>query len=202
MTVSTDPTAENLAALTLRVRAGDEQAFRALFDALYDPLLRFAFSTVRDASLAEDLVQEAFVRLWDLRESLDPSLPVRAYLYRAVRNLALNSRRNAGTRQRLLEETVVTETAAVPRASTRPDDAVVGAELATRLAAMIDDLPPRQREAIRLSRMEGLSHEEVAAAMGCAARTVNNHLVAALATLRQRLAHSGLLVASLAWIFQ
>jgi RNA polymerase sigma-70 factor (ECF subfamily) len=197
---SPDLPPEDLTALTHRVRAGDERAFRSLFDALYDPLLRYAFSAVRDASLAEDLVQEAFVRLWDLRESLDVSLPVRAYMYRAVRNLCLNSRRNDGTRRRLLEETVVTETAAVPRASVRPDDALDGAELKARLDAMIDALPPRQREAIRLSRMQGLTHEEVAAAMGCAARTVNNHLVAALATLRQRLAHSGLLVASLAWI--
>lgn len=202
MTASPALSPDDLTALTLKVRAGDEAAFRRLFDALYDPLVRYAFSAVRDASLAEDLVQEAFVRLWDLRESLDVSLPVRAYLYRAVRNLCLNSRRNDGTRRRLIEETVVTETAAVPRAAVRPDDALDGAELQARLEALIDALPPRQREAIRLSRMEGLTHEEVAAAMGCAARTVNNHLVAALATLRQRLALSGLLVASLAWILR
>jgi len=187
----------DLSALGRAIGRGDEGAYRALFDLLYPPLLRFAGSLVRDQAVAEDLVQEAFVRLWDRREQIDVETSVRAYLYRIVRNLAFNHRRDDRTRQRLLGDAAVADTAAVPRAASLPDDSAAAGDLAQRLSGWVDDLPPRQREALLLSRMQGLSHAEVAAAMGCAPRTVNNHLVAALSTLKRRLLDLGTLVASL-----
>jgi RNA polymerase sigma-70 factor (family 1) len=186
-------------ALTDRVRRGDQQAFRQLFDQLYGPVRRHALSLVRDDATAEDVVQEAFVRLWDRRERLEDATPPRAWLYRTVRNLALNLRRDAATRQRLLSDPTVADSAAVSRPATLPDADISGRELGARLTAFIEALPPRQREALLLSRVEGLSHAEVAVAMECAPRTVNNHLVAALSTLRQRLAEAGTMVAAMLW---
>jgi RNA polymerase sigma-70 factor (ECF subfamily) len=186
-------------ALTDRVRRGDQQAFRQLFNQLYGPVRRHALSLVRDDATAEDVVQEAFVRLWDRRERLEDTTPPRAWLYRTVRNLALNLRRDAATRQRLLSDPTVADSAAVPRPATLPDADISGRELGARLTAFIEALPPRQREALLLSRVEGLSHAEVAVAMECAPRTVNNHLVAALSTLRQRLAEAGTMVAAMLW---
>lgn len=185
-------------AQVLAIRAGNEQAFRQLFDALYGPLLGFARSLVRDEAVAEDVVQEAFVRLWDRRERLDEEIPLRAWLFRTVRNLALNIRRDTTTRERLLGDPLVADTAAAPRPPAAPDVATEGTDLHARVTLLVTELPPRQREALLLSRVEGLSHAEVAAAMGCAPRTVNNHLVAALGTLRRRLAEVGTLVASMA----
>lgn len=178
------------------IRLGDERAFRQLFDGLYGPLLGFAQSLVRDEAVAEDLVQEAFVRLWDRRARLDEEIPLRAWLFRTVRNLALNLRRDTTTRERLFDDPTAVDSAAAPRPAAAPDSATEHNELHERVSALMTELPPRQREALLLSRVEGLSHAEVAAAMGCAPRTVNNHLVAALGTLRKRLAHVGALVAS------
>jgi len=189
---------DDLAIWTQGVHAGDERAFRALFDALYHPLLRFAGSLVRDPAAAEDLVQDAFVRLWDRRERLDVTQSLRAYLFRSVRNLAFNHRRDDQTHQRLLGDAALDDEGVVPRRGPTPDQVATGQELERQLAGWLDALPPRQREALRLSRMEGLSHAEVAEAMGCAPRTVNNHLVAALATLKRHFHHAGALVASLA----
>jgi RNA polymerase sigma-70 factor (family 1) len=187
-----------LPALASAIRAGDESAFRQLFDTLYGPLLGFACSFFRDDAAAEDVVQEAFVRLWDRRERLEEDIPLRAWLFRTVRNLALNIRRDTTTRERLLDDPTAADSAAAPRAAAAPDVATEGAELHERVSVLVTELPARQREALLLSRVEGLTHAEVAAAMGCAPRTVNNHLVAALATLRQRLTDAGALVASLA----
>jgi RNA polymerase sigma-70 factor (ECF subfamily) len=198
MSQSPDPL--DLTQLVAGTRAGDERAFRSLFDALYLPLRRYAFAQVRDAAAAEDLVQEAFVRLWDGRERLTDAESVRAFLFRVVRNLAFNARRDDRTRRRLLEDPAAMDSAAVPRAFAAPDAEAVDGDMTTRLGLWLDELPPRQREALVLSRMEGLSHAEVGAAMGCAPRTVNNHLVAALATLRRRFASAGALVASLIWM--
>ncbi len=190
--------ADPFGALAERIRDGEERAFRELFDALYDPLLRFAHSLVRDAATAEDLVQEAFVRLWDRRDTFVPGQPLRAYLYRTVRNLSLNHLRDDQNRQRLLDDVSIVGSGAVPAAVVAPHDRVAGLELGAELTRLIDALPPRQREALTLSRVQGLSHDEAAAVMGCAPRTVNNHLVAALSFLRRQI--TGALVASLAWM--
>jgi RNA polymerase sigma-70 factor (ECF subfamily) len=177
---------------------GDERAFQGLFDTLYAPLRGYARGLTQDEAVAEDLVQEAFVRLWDRRDALPADVSVSGYLYRTVRNLALNQRRDRATRQRLLEDPVVFEGAA-PSALPHPDTDMDRDELGERLASYVSALPPRQREALELSRFQGLSHADVAVAMGCSPRTVNNHLVAALSTLRRRLADFGSLVAAFAW---
>jgi len=179
--------------------SGDEADFRLLFDTHYGALRRYARSVVDDTAAAEDLVQEAFVRLWDRRASIPSDTPRPAYLYRTVRNLALNLRRDHATRQRLLDDPVAHDSAVAPSALPGPDAHVEGDEMAAQLTAYLTDLPPRQREAIHLARFEGLSHGDVAIAMGCSPRTVNNHLVAALSTLRRRFSEAGILMVALAW---
>jgi len=190
---------DDLADLAVRVRSGDEAAFRQLFDALYGPLRRSAVALVRDAAVAEDLVQEAFVRLWDWRTRLEAETPLRAWLFRTVRNLALNLRRDATSRQQLLTDPMALASAAAPRPAPSPDAGVAGDDLAAQVSALVDELPPRQREALLLTRVEGLSHAEVSEVMGCAPRTVNNHLVAALITLRRKLRDVGMMAGALLW---
>lgn len=182
-----------------RLAADDPSALRDLFDATYKPLVRFASRLVGDDAIARDLTQDAFVRIWDRRATLDPSLSLRALLYRTVRNLALNHLRDVNTRRLLLEDPSVREVSVTPRKLPQPDDKLYGDELAAHLELFISELPPRQKEALRLSRFDGLNHQEIAAVMGCAPRTVNNHLVRALDHLRTRLAELGTVVASVAW---
>lgn len=182
---------------TTRLRADDHQALRELFDHAYDAVVQFADGLLRDRGQASDFAQEAFVRLWEHRASLDPAQSTRAWLYRTVRNLALNARRDERTRDRLHADVTLTATAAAPRPFDTPDEALAGSELMDRIRQGIDALPPRQREALQLSRFEGLSHEEIATVMVCAPRTVNNHLVRALESLRRHLVPVGSFVTTL-----
>lgn len=180
-----------------RMAADDATALRALFDSTYEPLWRSVVRLVGDEALARDLAQDAFVRIWDRRTTLDPALSLRALLYRTVRNLALNQLRDEQTRRHLLEDP---ESASVSRPRRAPSalQQLEASELATRLQQFISELPPRQQEALRLSRFDGLSHQEIADVMGCAPRTVNNHLVRALEQLRTRLSTIGTVVSSMA----
>ncbi len=168
-----------------RLAADDPAALAELFDATHDALVRYAAALLRDDAAARDAVQEAFVRVWERRATLDPARPLRALLYRTVRHLAFNATRDARTRARLLEGA---PDAAAPWRPPAPDDWAVARDLGRRLRRWMGALPARQQEALALSRFDGLSHDEIAAVMGCAPRTVNNHLVRALATLRDRLA--------------
>ena len=182
MTPSPDPDLA-LAELARRVRDGDLAAFEALFRHLHPMLSRIARSLAPPPE-ADDAVQETFARLWERRDRLDPERSVRAYLARSVRNRLYNATRDAQTRSALLAERAETH---APQHMPRPDEAAHGAGLAERLRTFLDELPDRQRTAIALTRFDGLSHTEAAHAMGCAPRTVNNHIVRGLRTLRDRL---------------
>ncbi|MEP6494882.1 MAG: sigma-70 family RNA polymerase sigma factor [bacterium] len=73
---------------------GDDVAFESLFRAHYAELCRFAYQYVRSSEAAEDLVQDVFAGLWAARETVTVTTSVRAYLYAAVRNRAINTRRH------------------------------------------------------------------------------------------------------------
>ena len=165
-------------------RSGDVDAFESLFRHLHPMLHRVALRLTGSAAEADDAVQETFARLWERRAELDPGRSVRAYLVRSVRNRLLNAARDAQTRRTLL---ATHADALAPAGGPRPDAVAEGASLAGRLGALLDALPERQRMAIALTRFEGLSHAEAAEAMTCSARTVNNHIVRGLRTLRSRL---------------
>lgn len=168
-----------------RLRSSDREAYAQVFEALYQPLFRYARSLTKEESSARDITQDAFVRLWDARETLDPSQSLEAYLYRTVRNLTYNYQRNTDTRNEK-EEEVRQQSDVQPAPSPPPDVVVEGARLEDRLRSWIADLPTRQREALVLSRFEGLSHEQIAEVMDISPRTVNNHIVRALKGLRTR----------------
>ena len=171
---------DDLSALAPRLRAGDRAAFGEVFRALHGDLVRYGLRFA-DAAEAEDAVQEAFVAVWRRRETLDPALSVRALLYTAVRHRLLNQRRDAARRADL--DATVTE----PDRPAPPDAVADAALLGERIRGWLDELPERQREAFGLSRFDGLSYAEVADVMGCAPKTVENHVGRALAFLRDRL---------------
>lgn len=175
---SSDGDAAENRAWVLGIRASDDSALEAFFRATHEPLMRYAERFV-STDAAHDIVQEAFVKIWAGREQLDPERSLRAFAYRTVRNLGLNRVRDRSRRGELLQLHGAEGTRAVPS-----DAATLEGELAGRLERWIADLPERQREALTLSRVSGLTHEEVAQAMGLSARTVNNHLVRALRAIR------------------
>ncbi|MEM1128103.1 MAG: RNA polymerase sigma-70 factor [Bacteroidota bacterium] len=164
-----------------RLTRSDRTAFKRLFEALHEPLVRYAVPLAGDTAAAHDIVQEAFIKLWQRRAQLDPNRSVKALLYTIVRNLSLNERRNRTSRAEKLEA------AAVSPLSPTTAEQLDAEALQRRLRGWMKELPDRQREALLLSRYEGLSHEEVAQVMEVSPRTVNNHIVRALRTLRDRL---------------
>ena len=176
---------EQFASWCLSLRRSDQRAFADLYQQTYDALHRYVWFYTRDVDACADVLQELYLKLWQIRAQLDPERSLKALLYQMARNFALNhlrSRQRHG--QTPLDETP-TELAQAPTA----EDALDGATLNTLLTRWIDALPPRQREAFCLSRYEGLSHDEIAAVMNLAPKTVNNHIVLALQSLRQRLHH-------------
>jgi RNA polymerase sigma-70 factor (ECF subfamily) len=169
-----------------RLKASDRSAYAELFEEMYDPLFRYVRSITKTPDAARDVTQDVFIRLWEVRDSLSTDQSLEAYLYRIARNRAYNHERNQRTRAEK-EEDVREQTPAQPAPPTRPDVQADADQLEDRLWRWIGELTERQREALVLSRFDGLSHEEVGEVMDISPRTVNNHIVRALKHLRGRI---------------
>lgn len=177
------PDQEAFADWARRLRRSDAGAFRSLFDAMNAALLRFAWRYTFDEEAARDVVQDVFLKLWQVRETLDDRRSLRSLLYTMVRNRSLNHRRARRDEERPSEEASGWE----PENVERLDDEAHAKMLERQLRSWIDELPDRRREAFILSRYHGMTHEEIAALMGLTPRTVNTHIVLALKDLRGKL---------------
>jgi RNA polymerase sigma-70 factor (ECF subfamily) len=170
-----------------RVRVGDEGAFRSLFLSLYEPLWRFAFGCVRSGEAAEELVQAVFLHLWEHRERWDAPHGVRAYLYTAVRNRALNYARHERVVAEAASEVAGALSALGPRVP-RPDEMLEAAEMRAALRHAVATLPERRRLALTLRWQHGMSYGEVATVLGTSAKAAAMQVARALDMLREALA--------------
>ena len=128
-----------------RIRGGDERALESLFRAYFAPLCEFAVRYVREAALAEEIVQDLFADLWARRADWEPRGPVRAYVFGAVRNRALNLRKRQATERDWAEDETVTEIRSLHRAPEHADDGLEREELRSRVNAAVESLPERCR---------------------------------------------------------
>ena len=171
------------AELLRRLAAGDEQAYDTVFRAWYPRLVRAADALVRDAGVAEELVQEVMLELWRRREQLAHDGSPQAYLFQATRNRALNHLRHRQVQQRA--EPYLADDGARP--ATAPA-AVELAELDVAVREAVAELPPRCRDVFELSRVQGLRYAEIAATLGVSVKAVEAQMTKALRSLRVRLA--------------
>lgn len=163
------------------VRNGDDEAFEAIFQTYYPSLCRFAQNYVGSFEAAREVVQEVFLRIWQRRTEWHVRAALKAYLYRAVRNQALNYAKKM-RRRRAIEAEIDTEEAVDRRTA---EDALRFEELAAVVERTIERLPERQRMAFVLHRRHGLSYEEIAQVMQISPRTVEVHVGKALKYLRE-----------------
>lgn len=169
--------------LLSRLSLGDAEAYTILFNhywpRVYSAILVFS----KSPSIAEDIAQEIFTRLWKEQEKTGEIRDLAAYLFISARNKLLN----------LLARTDVEIAYQSHMLYQEPgkQDQVTYRELDALVESGMRQLPPQQRRAFRLSRMQGMTHEQIAAEMQISKATVKEHIVKALATMRQFLKENG-----------
>jgi RNA polymerase sigma-70 factor, ECF subfamily len=168
--------------LAHRLSAGDPSALTAITEWLWEPLAAYAYRLVEDRDAATDIAQEACVRLWERRGRDTPQL-LRSYLFRIVRNLALDHIKTRRTRRRLLQS----HDPGRLRRPSRPDEVLETDRICGQVHAAIQQLPDRRREVFVLAYLRGLSYAEIGHVLGISPKTVQNQMSAALAQLRTRL---------------
>jgi len=171
---------EQAAAWAARIAEGDVKALEALMDAYALNLTRFATTMVSSSAMAEEIVQDVFVRLWDHRATLDPSGNLIGYLYRAVRNRALNAVQHERVRSAAeAQASVLRRTAEDNRAL----DSLGEDELRDEIAIALHAVAPRCREILTMVFEGHMSYADVASALGISTRSVQNQYYKAVAAL-------------------
>jgi RNA polymerase sigma-70 factor (family 1) len=158
--------------LLLRVADGDEQAFSELFNTHHQLLGTHIYRITGSAELAEEVVQDVFLKIWLSRESLAAVQHFRAYLFVISKNHALNCLRKLAKerlRQKTIEENAM---ALMPEENSGLDTYY------SLLDEAIDHLPPQQQKVYLLSRHKRLKYDEIASQMGLSRETVKKYLQA------------------------
>lgn len=176
--------ADSEAALLARVARGDERALAALYDRLAPLAHGLALRIVRHGRLAEDAVQDAFLRAWRNAGRYDARRgSARAWLLRIVRNAAIDQLRSEQAKLRA-ESGSAAETPVVV-ASARADEVAASAQRGLRVRDALVGLPEEQRRMIEIAYFEGLSHSEIAAREGIPIGTVKSRIHEGIGRLRR-----------------
>lgn len=168
--------------LARSIRSGDHDAFRAFFDRYHGLLYGYLRRRGADTATAEDLVQQAFITIWERRAEIDPGRSLRAFLFKIGYNRALNHIRDTA---RFDGDDALAD---VP-GSADPESAAAYALMRESLRDVVTRLPERRRAVFELCFLEELTYGEAAEALGISVKTVENQMAAALKTLRAAFEH-------------
>lgn len=166
-----------------QIAEGDEMAFKALFDAYWDHIYTVAICLTKSVLLAEDMVQEIFLKIWLKREQLIAVEQFENYLFIVARNHIYNALKKEHLELRLRQP--VLEWFEGHRES--PEQQLLFKESSQLIQQAIARLTPQQQTIYKMTREQGLSHDQVASMLNISSNTVRNHIVNSLKIMREYL---------------
>lgn len=173
---------ENVEELWSRSLGGDTTAFRDIHRVLFKGLYNYALKLLQDRDLAGDAVQDLFVRIWVRRDQIGEIKTLKPYFFTALRRQVLNQLRDLQLRK--------LQISGLPRPDIEfsPEEIVVRNEeyenLQHKIAALLNELPRRQKEVIYLRYFEEMDNTQIAEVMGIHYQSVLNLTQKALQKLR------------------
>lgn len=167
-----------------RISKGDARKFRTLMEFISDDLFLFAMGFLRKKEIAEEIVSDVFVKIWENRINLTEIENLKAYLFISVKNACISYIRK--NRKENLVSLDGLEDFMVPSVDCAESDYISSEHLAEIYNA-IEQLPPKCKLAFSLAKFNGLKYKEIAEVMEVSEKTVNNHLVFAIKKLSESL---------------
>jgi RNA polymerase sigma-70 factor (ECF subfamily) len=179
--------------LLIKLREGDELAFRELYVRHNRQVLAFAIHLTHSAVDAEDILQDTFLRLWTSRAQLPDIERVDNYIFMIARNRTMDHLRKVALQQRLIDQIW----ANISETSEEPAQQLDVRESKQLIHQALEALSPQKQTVFRLSRHQGLSHEEIAQQLGLSKSRVKNLLVETLKHIRVYLARHAVILATI-----
>lgn len=165
-----------------RITDGDTGALKELYDHFGGHLLELASAIIRSKEMAEEIVEDVFIKVWERRHKLSGIENLQWYLYVVTRNISLNYLRKIYGKAHLnIEEISLPHYQVTPS----PEDLMISGELIKKINFAINDLPPKCKMIFKLVKEDGLKYREVAALLNINIKTVENQMGIALKKLHQ-----------------
>jgi RNA polymerase sigma-70 factor (ECF subfamily) len=181
------------AALMLRVKQGDTEAFAQLVDKYKQPVMNVVYRMLRDATEAEDVAQNVFVQVYKSADRYRIAAKFSTWLFTITRNLCLNEIRRRSRHPADSMDAPHPEHQDQPlnqfedKKGSSPPDTLLHGELEEKIEAALDALPENQRAAILLCRQNELSYEEIAKVLGCSLSATKSLIHRGRETLKEKL---------------
>jgi|SRR5690606_1007340 len=160
-------------ALVVLLNNDDERAFLEIYDRYKDELATHLVRLLHSSELAEEVLQDIFMMLWEKRHDMDASKSVPAYLYRSAINKSKNIFRKIANDNRLREEFLTYFRTAN---NNIVEEWMENKEIQQLLQTLLDRLPPQQKKVYMLCKLDGLSYKEVSEKLKISITTVNSHI--------------------------
>jgi len=161
--------------LLCQLHHGDMRAFDILYhrysQVIYANILKF----LKDETVAEDLLQDVFLRIWENRSKIDPDQSFAAFLFTCSRNITFNFKR----RLKLELESELHLAYGVVESENTIDKVLDSKEAMVLVEELLNKLPKQRQKIFRLSKLDGKSYQEIAEEMGISIATVRDHIVKA-----------------------
>ena len=161
-------------------------------------LVYFSMKYVKDMDAARGIVQDAFIMLWDKRDSMDMARNPKSYLTTTIYTRSLNYLRD----NKKFDKNIIEFEELVDSGSQSADSALLGKELKAKIDEAINELPEKCREVFLLSRSENMKYQQIADTLQISVKTVEAQMSKALAHLRSRLGPYLPVLLLMQWGFQ
>jgi RNA polymerase sigma-70 factor (ECF subfamily) len=184
-------------ALLAEIAAGDERAFRKLFDLYKERFYAVALKMTRSDEVAEDIVQDVFMNIWSKRESLVDVENPSSYFFTAVYRRVYHHYRKVALEKKLLQVAPP-----VMESVNTTEEMVLAHESKNLVSEAVEKLPHKQQLVFKLSKQEGLSREDVARQLHISPNTVKNQLADAIKFIRVFLRNSSFTFLILVWFLK
>ncbi|GAB4000643.1 RNA polymerase sigma-70 factor [Spirosoma daeguense] len=163
-----------------KVIQGDQAAFARLYRHYRTPALKFCTSLLKDAEDAENMVHDVFIKIWERRATINPSLNFNAYLFTCLRNLAFDHLKQ-------IEKSQLLKQRYMERMQTFHDEIPEDQEAQIQLLqTAISSLSEKRKLILRMNVEDGKSYQEIAELLRISKNTVKNQLVKAKQLLREK----------------
>ncbi len=168
------------------MKNGDQMAFKYLFNLFYDRLVAYITTYTHDKIESEDIVQQAFISLWENKSKLDETKSPKSYLYAIVHNKYINSIKKTKKQNELLNQ--IWERALANRIEEDSDALQLRVQ---KMKKVIEELPPKCREIIIMNKIQGIKYKDIADQLGISIKTVESQMRIAFNKIREAFKDDG-----------
>ena len=179
----------------LELADNNKTALEKIFNHYYPRLYNFSKSFLKLEEGIDDILQEVFIKIWQNRKSIKNFETFNSYIFTITRNLLLNELRSRLNNQKIRDNILKASLAE----EYLPFEKLDYLELKDKIEEIIEELPSKQKEIFKLSRIDGLSHKEIAEKLNISTKTVEYHITQSINILKTRLESFGLI--SLLYLF-